>query len=86
MADSEDSPEALGSYRAYCNKGVGRALNFQGDWELTEKSQAAEAVWIAALNWHSEDVDTFQILFDIRVGDYSKEDWDTLQAKLKQLM
>ncbi|UNI22120.1 hypothetical protein JDV02_008040 [Purpureocillium takamizusanense] len=100
MVNSEDSPEALERYRAYYKKELGRALCWQGDWEFTEKSHVAEAVWIAGLNRHNrpaicrklvqvaagEDVDALDILYDIGSGHYSEEDWIILESKLRQLI
>ncbi|PTB81791.1 hypothetical protein M440DRAFT_1396958 [Trichoderma longibrachiatum ATCC 18648] len=50
MPDSEDSPETLQRYRAHYNAEMGKALQWQGDWSLTEKSHIAEAIWIAMLH------------------------------------
>ncbi|POR36282.1 Uncharacterized protein TPAR_03534 [Tolypocladium paradoxum] len=61
----------------------------QGDWELTEKSHIAEAIWIAALNRSNrteicrklvqvaadKDVDGLDVLYDIGAGNYGEEDW-----------
>ena len=100
MSDSEDSPEALESYRAYYNKELGKALDWQGDWEFTEKSHIAEAVWIAALNSTNRghicgklvqvaaggDEGGLGILYDIGSNYYGEENWFKLESQLKQLM
>lgn len=51
MADFEDSPDTLERYRAFYNNELGKALGHEEDWEFTEKSHIAEAVWIATLNY-----------------------------------
>lgn len=101
MADSEDSPEDLERYRAYYNKELGKALNWQGDWKFTNKSHITEAVWIATLSRMNRleicqkmvqtalKVDSeaaLDVVFDIGAGYYKKKEWDMLDIKLRQLV
>lgn len=100
MTDTEDSPGTLDAYRAHYNKELGRALNWKGDWDLTDKPRFSEAAWIAAMNWHNrleicrklvqvvvgEDVSATQVLYDIGVGDHSENDWAVLETKLRELV
>ncbi|KAF4458869.1 hypothetical protein FALBO_14385 [Fusarium albosuccineum] len=100
MAESEDSPETLGRYRAYYNRELGKALEWQGDWQFTEKSHIAEAIWIAALHYPNrleicrkfvqvvagDNTEALDILYEIGAGDYGEEDWRNFEGNLKRLL
>ncbi|KAH7312745.1 hypothetical protein B0I35DRAFT_437658 [Stachybotrys elegans] len=100
MADSEDSPEILGRLRAYYNDELGKALQHQGDWMLTEKSHVLEAVWIASLNPMNRleicrklahealdgDADATDVLYDIGTDNYDADQWHKLVAGMKRLI
>lgn len=100
MAETEDSPETLGRYRAYYNTELGKALKWQGGWQLTEKSHMMEAIWIAALHQHNrleicrkfvqvavgDSVEALDVLYDIGTGRYGEEDWMILEGNLRRLI
>lgn len=100
MAESEDSPETLRRYRAYYNAELGKALEWSGDWQFTEKSHMAEAIWIAALHRHNrmeicrkfvqvtagDDTESLDALYDIGAGCYGEEKWNILKDNLKRLI
>lgn len=100
MADSEDSPHALGRYRAYYNAELGKALEGSGDWRFTEKSHIAEAIWIAALHQPNrlgicrkfvqiavgDDADPLDVLYAIGAGRYGEQEWQILQGNLKRFI
>ena len=100
MAESEDSPGTLERYRAYYNAEVGKALKWQDYWQFTEKSQIAEAIWIAALCRPNRleicrkfvqvtagnDIDALDILYDIGAGSYGDEYWNILEDNLKRVI
>ncbi|KAL7804899.1 kinase-like domain-containing protein [Trichoderma aethiopicum] len=100
MADSEDSPETLQRYRAHYNAEMGKALQWQGDWKLTEKSHITEAVWIAMLHPMNrmeicrkfvqvalgDDIKALDVLYEIGADEFGEEDWETLMTNLKRLI
>ncbi|KAK1241853.1 hypothetical protein MKX07_007676 [Trichoderma sp. CBMAI-0711] len=100
MPDSEDSPETLQRYRSHYNAEMGKALKWQGDWKLTEKSHIAEAIWIAMLHPmnHMEncrkfvqvalgdDIKALDVLYEIGADEYGEDDWNSLTANLKRLI
>lgn len=100
MSESEDSPETLGRYRAYYNTELGKALEWSGDWQFTEKSHMAEAIWIAALHRPNrleicrkfvqvaagDDTESLDALYDIGAGSYGEENWNILKGNLKRLL
>ncbi|KAK1765059.1 hypothetical protein QBC33DRAFT_180550 [Phialemonium atrogriseum] len=99
-AESEDSPVTLERYRAYYNTDLGKALKWQGDWNSTDKSHMAEAIWIAALRRHNrleicrkfvqvaagDDIKALDIVYDIGAGQYDEENWGILQTNLRRLI
>ncbi|KAL2024385.1 hypothetical protein VTK56DRAFT_8196 [Thermocarpiscus australiensis] len=99
MADREDAPDLLARYRAHYNSELGKALGWHGDWKSKEKSHITEAVWIAALNAMNRleicrkfvqvsidaGTDALDVLCDIGEDRYSEEDWEILEARLRQL-
>lgn len=98
----EDSPETLQRYRAHYNKGLGKALSWNGDWKLTETSHVAEAVWIAMLDSTNRmDIcrkfvevalgienrnDAIRVLYKIGENEYDQKSWKYLQNTLKVLI
>jgi hypothetical protein len=84
MAESENSPETLGRYRAHYNAELGKALMWSGDWQFTDKSHMAETIWIAALHRLNrlevcrkfvqvaagDDVESLDVLYDIGAEHY----------------
>lgn len=85
--------------RQQYNRELGKALNWQGDWALSEKEHVSGAVWVAPNRTNrtemcrkliqpalGEDVDNSRgILYDIRSDYYHEEDCIILESKLKLL-
>ncbi|KAH0499655.1 hypothetical protein TgHK011_006832 [Trichoderma gracile] len=79
---------------------MGKALNWQGDWKLTEKSHIAEAIWIAMLHPMNrmeicrkfvqvglgDDIKALDVFYEIGVDEYGEEAWNTLKDSLKRLV
>lgn len=100
MADTEDAPETLQRYRNYYNEELGKALDRQGDWMLTEKSNIYEAMCIASLRPMNrleicrklveealgDEVNGLHVLYDIGSGHCDEDDWEELVAVLKGLV
>lgn len=97
----EDSPEALVRYRAHYNAEMGKALGWEGDWRFTQKSHMYEAFWVASrFCWHYTLIcikfiqavmscgydEALGIVYRIGAGEYEENDWEQLEAKLKNLM
>lgn len=100
MAESEDSPETLGRYRAYYSTELGKALKWSGEWQFTEKSHMAEAIWIAVLHRNNrleicrkfvqaaagDDTESLDALYNFGAGSYGEENWNILKGNLKRLI
>jgi len=99
-SDSENSPEELERYREHYNREMGVALDGNGDWKYTQKSQIREAVWIAALNRRhrleicrklvqvaqGDETDALDILYDLGTDNLIEEDWRSLKKNLGSLI
>ncbi|KAG5664345.1 hypothetical protein KAF25_008079 [Fusarium avenaceum] len=78
------------------------ALSWKGDWEFTENSHIAEAIWIAMLDSTNRmDIcykfvkvalgienrnDAIGVLYEIGENEYDQKSWEYLQEKLKVLV